>query len=245
MTDSYLHPLAHPRERLNAKPEDVLKRLPEMGRLMINSKHLGATHERIGTVEKVTVEDGWIHFSSNEHASRIELAAISALVVDRTSVMQGKVYPRIDLQNSAADVIGSVIGFEGGEAFDSVLEQFGAGKALEVATPESKPATERKEIADDDQGLVPFKAAERNGATVRIELRLPSFVQHWQGAIPTVKPSMGFINVMQPDFHLHLKGESVASWTRENKDGHSHFHALNTEGEALGLIVSGPEDGFQ
>lgn len=38
----------HKRERLDVAPTALLARLPAIGRVMINSERLGATHERIG-----------------------------------------------------------------------------------------------------------------------------------------------------------------------------------------------------
>lgn len=68
------------RVKLLADAADVLKTLPSMGKLMINSKSGGATHERIGVVEQVEVRDGWIYFSGSEHHSRIDLSAIASLL---------------------------------------------------------------------------------------------------------------------------------------------------------------------
>lgn len=231
------------RVKLLADAADVLKSLPAMGKLMINSKSGGATHERIGVVEQVEVRDGWIYFSGSEHHSRIDLSAIASLIADRSSVMQEKVYPRIDLLASDDSVIGSVIGFEGAEPFDKALDSF------EFATLEPKikeqGGMDKQEVGEDDPGLAPFAAAQRNKAEIRIALELPAFKQEWSGEMPEVRPSRGFINVMKPDFHLHLKAGHVASW-REVKEGDERrFYALNETGDETGLVVSGAKDAFQ
>ncbi|TCQ75722.1 putative heme degradation protein [Ochrobactrum sp. BH3] len=231
------------RAKLLADPADVLKTLPTMGKLMINSKSGGATHERIGVVEQVEVRDGWVHFSGAEHNSRIDLNAIASLIVDRSSVMQEKVYPRIDLLASDDSVIGSVIGFEGAEPFDKALDSF------EFATLEPKAkeqgGMDKQEVGEDDPGLAPFAAAQRNKAEIRIALELPAFKQEWSGEMPEVRPSRGFINVMKPDFHLHLKAGHVASWREVGTDDAFTFYALNEEGEETGLNVSGNKNAFQ
>lgn len=230
------------RAKLLADPADVLKTLPTMGKLMINAKSCGATHERIGVVEKVEVRDGWIYFSGAEHHSRIDLSAIASLIADRSSVMQEKVYPRIDLLAEDESVIGSVIGFEGAEPFDKALDSF------EFATLEPKvrdqSTMEKQEVGEGDPGLTPFSAAQRNKAEIRIALELPAFKQEWGGEMPEVRPSRGFINVMKPDFHLHLKAGRVASWREVKKGDDLTFYALNDTGDEIGLIVSGNKDAF-
>ncbi|MCL7999479.1 hypothetical protein M8994_14620 [Brucella sp. 21LCYQ03] len=230
------------RIKLLAEAADVLKTLPSMGKLMINSKSGGATHERIGNVEHVEIRGEWIYFSGAEHHSSINLSAIASLIADRSSVMQEKVYPRIDLLAADESVIGSVIGFEGAEPFDKALEGF----TFTELEPANKDRTvgEALEISNEEPGLKPFMAAQRNKAEVRIEIDLPAFKQEWSGEMPEVRPSRGFINVMKPDFHLHLKAGHVASWREVEAAEEYRFFALNAAGEETGLIVSGKKDAF-
>lgn len=233
----------HKRERLDVAPTALLARLPAIGRVMINSERLGATHERIGPVEKVRIEDGWLVCEGAEHNSRIELAAVVTIIVDRTSVMREKSYPRIELRGADGESIANVTGFEGLEPFDAVLAAFLQGTEL-AAEERTGSLDERKELDADDAGLEPFAAAERNGGRVRIEFSRPSFWQAWEGDMPVVKPVMGYVNVMRPDFHLHLKGGSVGGWRREDNAGEARFVALTAEGAETGLTVSGAQTSF-
>jgi len=236
--------MPHKRERLDVAPAALLARLPAIGRVMINSERLGATHERIGSVEKVRIEDGWLVCEGAEHNSRIELAAIATMIVDRTSVMREKTYPRIELRGTDGESIANVTGFEGLEPFDAVLAAFPQGTELAVEERSSGSLDERKELDADDAGLEPFAAAERSGGRVRIEFTRPSFWQVWEGDMPAVKPVMGYVNVMRPDFHLHLKGGSVGGWRREDDAGEARFVALTTDGVETGLTVSGAVGSF-
>ena len=78
-------------------------------------------------------------------------------------------------------------------------------------------------------------------AEVTIEFRRPGLTQSWNGVIEDVKPAMGFINVMRPDFHLHLRGGAVRRWRRaEAGDGMVEMTAENAQSEPIGLIVRGP-----
>nr|WMC97576.1 hypothetical protein RAR13_02365 [Aminobacter aminovorans] len=234
----------HKRERLDVAPAALLARLPAIGRVMINSERLGATHERIGSVEKVRIEDGWLVCEGAEHDSRIELAAIVTVIVDRTSVMREKSYPRIELRDPGGESIAHVTGFEGLEPFDAVLAAFPQGTELAIEERSGSSLDERKELDADDAGLEPFAAAERSGGRVRIEFSRPSFWQAWEGDMPAVKPVMGYVNVMRPDFHLHLKGGSVGSWRREDAAGEARFIALTIDGAETGLTVSGAVASF-
>lgn len=234
----------HKRERLDVAPAALLARLPAIGRVMINSESLGATHERIGSVEKVRIEDGWLVCEGAEHNSRIELAAIATMIVDRTSVKREKAYPRIELRGTDGESIANVTGFEGLEPFDAVLAAFPQGTELAVEERSRGSLDERKELDADDAGLEPFAAAERSGGRVRIEFARPSFWQVWEGDMPAVKPVMGYVNVMRPDFHLHLKGGSVGGWRRKDNAGEARFVALATDGAETGLAISGAVASF-
>lgn len=236
--------ISHKRERLDVAPAVLLARLPAIGRVMINSERLGATHERIGKIEQVRVAGGWAVCEGAEHNSRIELGAIATVIVDRTSVMREKSYPRIELRDQSGETIANVTGFEGLEPFDAVLAEFPHGVELPVEDRSRNSLDERKELDGNDVALEPFAAAERCGGRVRIEFSRPSFWQAWEGAMPAVNPAMGYVNVIQPDFHLHLKGGSVGSWRRDDSTDQLRFVALTADGHETGLSVSGAPASF-
>ena len=228
-------PQTLPRARLTAAPEALLATLPQVGRLMITAKHLGATHERIGTVESVNVVDGWAVIGGADHESRIELSAIAEMIVDRTSVMQDKAYPRIDLHRADGSYICGIVGFDGLEPFDSAIAAFGPGQALEPKA-DAGP-TERIEPEATDPGLVTLGVVRDAATPVVVGFRQPGFWQAFRGVIETVKPAMGFINIMRGDFHLHLKSGAVVEW-RET-DGERR--AVNAGGQELGLYLAPSE----
>lgn len=205
----------HKRERLDVDPVELLSRLPFIGRVMINAEHAGATHERIGKIERVRVDGGWLVCEGTEHNSRVEIAAIDTVIVDRTSVMREKSYPRIELRDRDGKSICNVTGFDGLEPFDAILAEFPRGQ--EEPLKDRPGQAERKELEDNDPGLAPFAAAERNNARIRVELGLPSFWQVWEGDMPAVKPVMGYVNIILPDFHLHLKGGGRSSSLRRKR----------------------------
>jgi hypothetical protein len=224
-----------PRARLAATPEAVLATLPRIGRLMITAKNLGATHERIGPVETVSFADGWAVIGGADHESRIELEAVAEMVVDRTSVMKDKAYPRIDLHRADGSYICGIVGFDGLEPFDAAIATFGPGEALEPK-PDADP-TERIEPAETDPGLVVLEEVRAAAAPIVVGFRQPGFRQAFRGVVETVKPAMGFINIMRGDFHLHLKSGAVAEWRAVEGER----RAVNAEGSELGLYLAGAE----
>lgn len=225
-------PKTFARARLTATPEAVLATLPQVGRLMITAKNLGATHERIGPVETVGFTDGWAVVGGADHESRIELAAIAEMIVDRTSVMKDKAYPRIDLHRADGTYICGIVGFDGLEPFDAAVASFGPGEPLDPK-PEAGP-TERIEAAATDPGLVTLEAVRDAATPVVVGFRQPGFRQAFRGVVETVKPAMGFINIMRGDFHLHLKSGAVAEW----READGERRAINAEGLELGLYLS-------
>lgn len=222
-----------PRVRLDAEARDVLAVLPAIGRLMVTAKHLGATHERIGVVESVTFENGWAVIGGAEHESRIELGSVAEIIVDRTSVMQDKAYPRIDLHRRDGSYICGIVGFDGSEPFETAVAPVGQGAAVNAKA--DAPVGERIEASETDPGRLPLEEAQAAGTPVVIGFRRPGFQQFWRGTIETVKPAMGFINVMRADFHLHLKAGAVAEWHRDSLTGERE--AFNADGEPLGLTL--------
>lgn len=233
-----------PRARLSASPADIIKALPGMARIMINTRWGGATHERMGVVETVTEADGWLVCAGAEHASRIDPALITAVIVDRTSIMGGNPYPRIDFMLDDDEVLCSAISFAGLEPFDAALSPFGPGTELplvERTPPSTAPAAETDVR---DPGCFPFESALASAQPVAVRIARPGFAAEWVGIVEKVSPSRGFINVMRPDFHLHLKAGAVAGWRHETSGAETIMVALNGKGQPTGLTVHGTAAAF-
>lgn len=223
------------RGRLSVSATDVLAALPAIGRLMVTSDQHGATHERIGKVEVVTVADGRAIISGAEHESRLELAEVAELVVDRTSVMKDKAYPRIEFRRADGTEIMHVVGFDGLEPFDAAIAPFGHGEALQL--PERPEPGPRGEVAEGDVGQGLFEAALAAARPVVVSFDKRGFSQAWRGTIEAVKPAMGFVNLMRSDFHLHLKAGAVAVWRPVSVEGGTRYEALTTDGTPVGLAL--------
>ena len=202
----------NPRERLTQRPAEILKSLPAMGRVMLSTRSGGATHERMGVVESASIEGDEARLSGAFHDSRIDLAMVVRIIADRTSKMRERVLPRLECQDATGETLFSLIGLDGLEPFEKVLEPFGAGETLEPVAREAPGAGGSAEIPEDDLGARSFAAILASGEAVAIDIERPGLFQHWEGALPEPKPAMGFVNIMQPDFHLHLKAGAVVGW---------------------------------
>lgn len=235
---------SHPREALAQSPADILPLLPAMGRVMLSTRFNGAIHERMGAVGSVTVEDGKARLGGEFHDSVIDLSVVTRIVADRSGKMRDKVLPKLECQDATGETVFSLIGLEGLEPFDKALAPLGAGVRLEPLTREAPAGGAAQDVPEDDLGAATFAAILANGQPVAIDLRRSGLFQHWAGTLPEPKPSMGFVNIMQGDFHLHLKVGAISGWKRGEADGEVLLLAQDADGQETGLVLRGPAAAF-
>ncbi len=198
----------------DASPAEVLALLPAMGRVMVVLRTEGTVHERIGPVDAVSQEGEAVILTGDCHSARLDLTELAQVLVDRSSMMREKVYPRLEFRDGAGELVVSVVGLEGVEPFEAAL----AGLASDAQPTEPKDAADsnpRPDVDPADPGLAPFEALRDSGALVAIRNGRAGVGQEWLGTVAEIKPVMGFINIMTKDFHLHLEGGSVAGWQEE------------------------------
>lgn len=231
----------HQRERLLHPAADVLEAAGRLGRVMLTTSQGGATHERMGTVEQVVRSGLGVRLIGAAHDAEIDAAALGAVILDRSGRMKDKALPRLDFHDRGGAVLFSLVGLDGLEPFDAGIADLRGMPA--VAAAPAAPA-ERSEMVEADPGAIPFEVARCAGVPVSIELQREGLRQAWSGIIEAVRPAMGFINVMQPDFHLHLRAGAVAAWRmRVDRAGTGGVELLaeNARGDGVGLLVRGPE----
>lgn len=213
-----------------ADPAALIKALPTLGKLMLIHQQGGVTHERIGPVDAVEEADDRLHLRGACHDSTLSPARVERVMLDTTAVMKGKTYPRLDFLDTEGQSLFAVAGMEDLPPFEVALTDLARSPAEKPAAP---ARGEPPELAEDDPGLVLLRALCDQGAQVEIGASRPGLSQRWQGRIESVKPSMGFINVMTADFHLHLRADTVADWQLV---GQSHV-ARDAQGAELGLVI--------
>lgn len=235
---------SNPREALAQSPAEILPLLTAMGRVMLSTRLNGAIHERMGPIGTVTVADGKARLEGEFHDSIIDLSVVTRIVADRSGKMRDKVLPKLECQDAAGETLFSLIGLEGLEPFDKALASLGAGEPLESVPRDTPAGGASPELPADDLGAATFAAILANGQPIAIDLSRPGLFQHWAGVLPEPKPSMGFINVMQGDFHLHLKAGAVSGWRREEAEGEVVLYAQDADGRDSGLALRGPATAF-
>lgn len=234
----------HPREALRESPVEILQKLPAMGRLMLSARAGGATHERMGPVGAVALEDGKARLSGDCHDSVIDLSVVTRIVADRTGKMRDRVLPKLECQDAAGETLFSLIGLEGLEPFEAALISLRPGEALEPLTRMAGGMAGAQDVPADDLGAATFSAILAASVPVAIEISRPGLFQHWAGPLPEPKPAMGFVNIMQADFHLHLKAGAVAGWRRDQVGENVVLWARDADGAESGLALRGPAAAF-
>lgn len=231
------------REALPQSPAEILPLLPAMGRVMLSTRFNGAIHERMGAVRSVAIDADKARLTGECHDSVIDLAVVKRIVVDRSGKMRDKVLPKLECQDAAGETLFSLIGLEGLEPFDRALAPLGAGAPLEPVLREA-PSGGAQDVPQEDLGAATFAAILANGQPIAIDFERAGLFQHWVGLLPEPKPSMGFVNVMQGDFHLHLQAGAVAGWARRQTEAEMVLRALDAEGRETGLSLRGPAAAF-
>lgn len=229
------------REALTCGVATVLQAVRGMGRVMLSVSGRGATHERIGVVDAVLLDNGAVCLAGAAHDARIDLSEVAGVIADRSGRMKDKAMPRLDFQDAGGTTLFSLIGLEGLEPFDRALAAVGPGTPLpQKERPAPSGGAGPTEVAEDDEGARPLKAARASGEPIGLVYRGKGLEQRWTGTVAEVRPAMGFINIIQPDFHLHLKAGAVARWRRETVPGGIALTAEDVEGREIGLTLTGP-----
>jgi putative heme degradation protein len=230
------------RQRLSEVPVRILSKLPLAGKLMIVAQNDGVTHERIGTIERLEKQAGRAFCIGQAHNCSIDLESVSSVIIDRTARMKDRVLPKLEFRNISEETLFTVVSLDNGDKFDV---HFGSLAGVPVAAAD-KPSAEAASVADDDPALKPLRAAIEAGIEIEIQMRQPALDQRWRGLVPAINPAMGFINLIAADFHLHLRGGTVAGWRRQkaDADGDIELAAIGRDGNPLGLVLVGPIGAF-
>jgi len=151
--------------------------------------------------------------------------------------MKDKVLPKLEFQNAGEETLFTVVSLDNGDKFELGFATF---PGVAVGVPDKK-SSEAASLAGDDPAFQPLRAAIEAGTEIEIQMRRPGLDQRWRGIVPAINPAMGFINLIAPDFHLHLRGGTVACWQSDKAaDGAVELAAIGQDGNPLGLVLIGP-----
>lgn len=219
------------RARMISPVREVMGALPSMGRVMLSASAQDVTHERIGPVERVTGDQGTLRLEGRSHDARLDVASIGTLVADRTGRMGERFLPRIQALGPEGGLLYALIALDGLEPFDAALVGLALGEdapPLEPPPPRGDPPSPEGDAA---QILIDRLAEE--GASLAIEFASRGLLQTWSGKAAPTKPAMGFVNIIGPDFHLHVRAGAIGSW----RDEDGLHRALAPDGAETGLTV--------
>ncbi|KAA0972262.1 hypothetical protein FPY71_03935 [Aureimonas fodinaquatilis] len=216
-------------------PVDILRRLSGLDRLMLINSTGGITHERIGALSQVFLEGDDIVCLGPDHDCRIHAPSIARMTLDRSRNFGDKSYPRVDFVGHDGETLVSAVSFVGLEPFDAALE----GIALEETDngPDKPVAPRGEDVEADDPGLVQLQKLVDAAAPVTVRIAHPAFSQGWSGVIEKLTPTKGFINIMLPNFHFHLRVKTVAGWKDESTPGGAALRAVDAAGQPLPLLL--------
>lgn len=198
-------------------PFDVLRWLPQMGRVMVIAQQGPVTHERIGLIEAVEDAGGRLHLTGAHHDALISVEPLVRMTLDTSSVIRDKVYPRLDFIKADGSVAFGLSGWDGLAAFVTPLDGL-ARTSMPLRDRPVTPDGPRAEYDPADPICAPLQTALDDGAPVLLRFDDGVLCQSWKGRIEALKPAMGFLNIMTPDFHLHLQGGAFLGW-QETADG--------------------------
>ena len=145
--------------------------------------------------------------------------------------------PKLEFQNALEETLFTVVSLDNGDKFDLGFATF-PGIPIDAL---SKKSSEPSSLSSDDPAFQPLRAAIEAGTEIEIQMLRPGLDQRWRGIVPAINPAMGFINLIAADFHLHLRGGSVARWQsrKAEMDGDVELAAIGQGGNPLGLVLIG------
>jgi putative heme degradation protein len=228
------------REALPLQPLAILQRAHLMGRALVGMRVGGTLLERIGVFDGVAEENGLIVAHGALHETRIDPKTIVSIVTDRSETPHDTILTYIDFLDAKGDSILKVTALDGPAGLMATLEGF-ARSPLPYVAP-----LERSTVAVDsaDTGAIPLLAAHASQQDVTLAVTRDGGFQSWTGKIAKIHFGHNYINIIQPEVHLHLRGRAVAEWTEQVVDGRVTYTALEASSQPIGLTVSGAVEAF-
>lgn len=224
---------------LVATIDEVFERISVMGKVMLMQSAAGITFERIGLVDTIMHSDqGPSIFlgpptddSPKPMLGCLESAAVASLQVDRSNLMKDKIYPRLILRDANQRALLTVIGFDGLEPFDKALSGFleTPCEAEVEGAPSLTPALASSQRVKDALSTVA-------GEDIPVSLSFgpgTASLSREHGAISALKNAMGFVNIIEPDFHLHVKEGAIGWWQEEDLLAMKENNASESPSEPL------------
>ncbi len=228
------------RQSLPLEPLALLQRAAAMGRTLVGVRAPGALLERIGRFDGVALDGGLIVAAHENGRTVIDPSVITAIVADVSETPHDTVLTYMDFLDANGVSVIKVTALDGPEAFDAALS--GVPRAPLPYVPPLPRTTIPVDPAD--AGGVPLVAAHASGLTVTLNVRRPGAEQSWSGLIEKIVFGHSYVNIIQPDMHLHLAAAAVAAWDRSGSGDDVTLTAVDGAGAPIGLSVAGARQAF-
>lgn len=222
------------RQALPLDPLGILQRAPSIGRALVGVRAAGALLERVGTLDPVIEEDGFAISRGDGRETRLQIGAVAAIVCDRSETPHDTILPYVDFLGRDGESLLKVTGLDGIGKFDEALAGLDR-RPLPYLAPPDRPAIP---VTSEDPGAKPLQAALASGAEVTLRAERAGISQSWSGAIRSLSFGHNYINVIQSDVHLHVRGKAIAEWRETAADDVQTWVAIAESGAALGLTLS-------
>ncbi len=213
----------------------VLQHLESAGRLQLTLSTRGVTHECFGTGMQWLGEDGWFVRRNEVGVTRLDPAAVTRIIADRTMRMGERTLPRVEFRAGDGSRILAAYALDGEAPFASALAGLFGADAAPVEDSARPPAVD---LLPDDPGHVLLERLAAAGKPVTIVMEQPAIAQEWHGAFSTLHAMRGFDNIILDDFHLHLRGGTVSAWEEQENGASRTYRAIGADGTPLGLAIT-------
>lgn len=222
------------RQQLPLDPLEILQRANGFGRSLIGVRAGGALLERVGTLNPAIEEDGAAVSRNDAAETRLDIAAVASIASDRSETPHDTILPYVEFLDADGETILKITGLEGIERFDAALAGIERSALPYLAPVERLPVP----VTPEDIAAVPLARVKASGGTVTLTATRLGIRQSWTGQVVKLSFGHNYINVIQPEVHLHVRGRAISAWTEAREGGAVTLTAIGENGEPLGLTLA-------
>ena len=229
-------------EIVGPAPKVILETLSALGDLQIITRAGGIVHEQFGAFPLIEQTEAALACMGLDHYTLLAADRVRRVVLNRLGGTTAQPQPRIDFLDDDNVPLISVMGDRDSEALQAVLDGF---ERRPIAAIDGPALPEAAPVEEDHASVAPLRAAARSGKRVTVEFQRPGVRSSWSGVVEGFKLGPRNVNIIQADFHLHLKGGTIEDWTPvEVAGGLVERHARDASGRELGLVLRGEAEAF-
>ncbi|MGE4323871.1 MAG: hypothetical protein AB7E60_12700 [Sphingobium sp.] len=222
----------YPPTLMCATVSQLLGRFDDCGPLQITVRCDGVGHEQFGRLQLRAAGDRLL--VEGDMTLTIETAMIDRIILNQQRGLTVADQHRIDFVTRDNVTAFSLLNLAEDSRWRTELNDM-IGEPVHDAPLQLFPAGQDAAL---DPALPILDAACRAGSPVEVQLAKPGASATWRGQIHALSASRDYVNVIQPDFHLHLRGGRIPRWEEERDAGGAPFYrAIDPQGEGMDLSI--------